>query len=135
MRSLYTTTQEPALVAGFVMPRAPGSLAVPATGPSRIERERERKRWFDEGRGSSAARGYDSRWRRTRIGWLGKHPLCVMCELKGLTVAASRVDHIVPHRGCKVLFWDRNNWQSLCEPCHNSKTAREDSAFTRVPPV
>ena len=36
------------------------------------------------------------------------------------------VDHIIPHRGDQKLFWDRNNWQALCKPCHDRKTGKED---------
>ncbi len=36
------------------------------------------------------------------------------------------VDHIKPHRGDKKLFWDRGNWQPLCEHHHNVKTMTED---------
>lgn len=36
------------------------------------------------------------------------------------------VDHIVPHRGDQKLFWDRGNWQPLCEHHHNVKTMTED---------
>jgi 5-methylcytosine-specific restriction protein A len=37
------------------------------------------------------------------------------------------VDHIVPHRGDKKLFWDSSNWQALCDGqtgrgCHDRKT-------------
>jgi len=39
---------------------------------------------------------------------------------------ATVVDHITPHKGDNDLFWDRANWQSLCESCHNRKTAAED---------
>jgi 5-methylcytosine-specific restriction protein A len=35
------------------------------------------------------------------------------------------VDHVVPHRGDAILFWDRANWQSMCKPCHDTKTTRE----------
>jgi 5-methylcytosine-specific restriction protein A len=35
------------------------------------------------------------------------------------------VDHIVPHRGDPVLFWDEGNWAAMCKPCHDGKTARE----------
>lgn len=112
------------------MPYAPGTLVAPAQGPSRDEREKERKRWFDERRGSAASRGYDSRWRKARIGYLRRHPLCVHCEAEGVVCAASVVDHIVPHRGDRRLFWDRANWQSLCAEHHNRKTATEDSNFT-----
>jgi 5-methylcytosine-specific restriction endonuclease McrA len=47
----------------------------------------------------------------------------------GTIRAAKVVDHIKPHKGDHDLFWDEVNWQSLCEPCHNKKTAREDGAF------
>ena len=37
---------------------------------------------------------------------------------------ATVVDHIIPHRGDRKLFWDESNWQSLCERHHNEKTGR-----------
>lgn len=39
------------------------------------------------------------------------------------------MDHIVPHKGDMTLFWDRNNWQSLCSACHKRKTVLEDGGF------
>ncbi|WP_343040029.1 HNH endonuclease signature motif containing protein [Methylocystis heyeri] len=39
---------------------------------------------------------------------------------------ATVVDHITPHKGDIKLFWDRKNWQPLCEPCHNSRKQREE---------
>ena len=32
------------------------------------------------------------------------------------------IDHIIPHRGDPILFWDRSNWQPLCKDCHDHKT-------------
>lgn len=29
------------------------------------------------------------------------------------------------------MFWDQRNHQTLCEPCHNRKTALEDGGFVR----
>jgi 5-methylcytosine-specific restriction protein A len=52
---------------------------------------------------------------------------------RGELVAASVVDHIVPHRGDERLMWSESNWQSLCKPCHDAKTAREDGGFGREP--
>lgn len=75
---------------------------------------------------SSAERGYDHRWRKARDGYLMKHPLCVYCLRDGRTTAANVVDHIVPHRGDKLLFWDSSNWQSLCDHCHNTTKKREE---------
>lgn len=44
---------------------------------------------------------------------------------------ASIVDHIIPHKGDKQLFWDRDNWQPLCKKHHDRKTATEDGGFGR----
>lgn len=76
-------------------------------------------------RPSAHARGYTSRWQKARLGYLAAHPLCAQCERQGRIEAAAVVDHIVPHRGDKALFWDSGNWQGLCAPCHNSKTGKE----------
>ena len=46
---------------------------------------------------------------------------------KGRAVTATVVDHITPHRGNPILFWDEGNWQSLCKPCHDKKTWNEDA--------
>nr|WP_187354041.1 HNH endonuclease [Brevibacillus laterosporus] len=86
---------------------------------------------YDRERGSSTQRGYDAKWRKARIGFLKKHPLCKHCYDKGLLNGATRVDHLIAHKGDKTLFWDRNNWQPLCEQCHNRKTAREDRGAWR----
>lgn len=104
-----------------------------------------------EDRPSACKRGYDGRWRKARAAWLHDHPLCVECEAEGqlpmllfqIIVAvtlgivivnspgagrltpATVVDHVVPHRGDKDLFWDsEENWQGLCTAHHNAKTAR-----------
>lgn len=42
----------------------------------------------------------------------------------GRIVQASVVDHILPHRGDQALFWDKDNWQSLCAECHNRHKQR-----------
>ena len=80
---------------------------------------------------SAAARGYDSRWQRARVIFLHKHPLCVACQQHGRLTAATVVDHVVPHRGDRELFWNEANWQPLCKPCHDEKTATEDGGFGR----
>jgi 5-methylcytosine-specific restriction endonuclease McrA len=80
---------------------------------------------------TSAQRGYDARWSQARIRYLSDHPLCAYCARDGALVPASVVDHIIPHRGDKVLFWDESNWQSLCKPCHDSAKAMEERAMLR----
>lgn len=76
-------------------------------------------------RRSSTQRGYDRRWRRARLAWLRLNPICVICAKSDRYITATVVDHIQPHRGDQVLFWDTANWQSLCKPCHDKKTASE----------
>jgi 5-methylcytosine-specific restriction protein A len=44
-----------------------------------------------------------------------------MCRRELATI----LDHITPHRGIHRLFWDQDNWQGLCVPCHGRKTYRE----------
>jgi len=107
-----------------------GALVKTGAGYCATHRKTEQKR-IDKARGSSTERGYDSKWRTARAGFLRKHPLCAACERINRTAAASVVDHITPHKGDKDLFWDRANWQPLCKPCHDRKTAREDGGWGR----
>jgi 5-methylcytosine-specific restriction protein A len=72
----------------------------------------------------AAQRGYDSKWDEARLHYLAHHPLCRICEQHGRVTQAIVVDHIQPHRGNKLLFWSRANWQPLCAACHNRKTGR-----------
>lgn len=83
--------------------------------------------WRD-GKTSSSARGYTYEWQQARKEWLQANPLCVMCHRRGLVVAANTVDHIKPHHGDMVLFWDRTNWQSLCATCHSQHKQRQERA-------
>lgn len=62
---------------------------------------------------------YGYRWEQARKAFLARHPLCADHQRLGHVVAATVVDHIKPHRGDPVLFWDQTNWQPLCTPCHN----------------
>ena len=66
----------------------------------------------------------DPRYQKARLRYLMQHPLCVECEARGQIVPATRLDHVIDHKGNYNLFWDESNWQGLCESHHNSKTAR-----------
>lgn len=68
---------------------------------------------------------YDWEWQKARRRFLDENPLCVMCLPR--FVAASVVDHKIPHKGNLVLFWDRKNWQSLCKPHHDSTKQRQEA--------
>lgn len=101
------------------MPRA-----APTHRPRAPSHQTQIERAADRKRGSPRERGYDSRWDRARKAFLAAHPLCVLHALADMVVPATVVDHIVPHRGDRALFWDRKNWQPLCETCHNRKTGQ-----------
>jgi len=89
----------------------------------------------DHERGNSAQRGYDRQWRKTRALWLAQHPLCVECEQRGQYTPATLIDHIRPVQSRDdPLFFDTDNFQSLCRACHARKTAADRaSGLTRKP--
>lgn len=97
--------------------------------PAGARSEAQRKADFDKRRGTAAERGYDARWRKLRSVVLFEEPLCRTCLVRGYTTPASEVDHIVPHKGRRELFYDRTNLQAMCKSCHSRKTATEDSSF------
>lgn len=94
---------------------------------ARARQIREKRR--RELRGSSAARGYGSKWQRLRNRFIAQHPICQECQRRGIIKAATDVDHIIPHHGDTELLYDEANLQSLCHECHSRKTAREDGGF------
>jgi 5-methylcytosine-specific restriction endonuclease McrA len=83
--------------------------------------------WRTE-KGSSSERGYGYAWQKARARFLKAHPLCVMCTAENplRPVIAQVVDHIVPHKGDKALFWDESNWQPLCKPHHDRDKAEQE---------
>ncbi|MGE0857793.1 MAG: HNH endonuclease [Gammaproteobacteria bacterium] len=83
-------------------------------------------------RDSARARGYTNKWEKARAAFLRVHPLCVACEREDHQLtSATVVDHVIPHKGDTVLFWDSSNWQALCKRHHDRKTATEDGGFGR----
>lgn len=75
---------------------------------------------------------YDSRWTKQRNYYLKTHPTCVMCDKAGKVVPATIVDHITPHRGDLGLFWDMDNWQSLCKLHHDSTKQRMEKTGVMI---
>ena len=81
-------------------------------------------------RDSDPSKLYNRRWRRARHYYLLAHPLCVMCNNNDNIKQAQVVDHITPHKGDYALFWDSNNWQSLCKPCHDKHKQRLECGWS-----
>jgi 5-methylcytosine-specific restriction protein A len=70
-------------------------------------------------------------WQSRRRQQLQRHPLCVMCLALGRVEVATVVDHVVPHRGDRKLFYF-GDLQSLCKRHHDStKQQIELSGFAR----
>ena len=88
-------------------------------------RAAERKARHDALRPSARERGYTTKWEVERAEFLRATPKCARCS-----APASVVDHIVPHKGDRKLFWRRSNWQPLCTGCHSgAKQAAERRAL------
>jgi 5-methylcytosine-specific restriction endonuclease McrA len=88
----------------------------------------------DTRRLSSSERGYDHTWEESSKQYRKLHPLCVPCLLAGRVrpvVGRGKrgplgcVDHIVPKHSCPELFWEVENWASMCWSCHGYKTRKE----------
>ena len=92
-------------------------------------RRAEFTRRADDERASANDRGYTFAWRKARKAWIIRHPLCAICGQP-----ATDVDHIIPHRGNRELFWDSSNWQSLCHECHSRKSYGERHSIGRKKP-
>jgi 5-methylcytosine-specific restriction endonuclease McrA len=70
------------------------------------------------------------RWYRLRWRQLQDFPLCAMCAAIGRVASATVADHITPHRGDVVLFFDERNLQSLCKPCHDGAKQQLEKSGT-----
>jgi 5-methylcytosine-specific restriction protein A len=80
-------------------------------------------------RNTDYSRMYTWNWRKYSSTYLKAHPLCLKCLEDGKLIPATEVDHIVPHKGDKDLFWLEDNHQGLCKPCHSRKTVLEDGGW------
>jgi 5-methylcytosine-specific restriction protein A len=71
-------------------------------------------------------RGYGHAWRKLRRIVLARDKyLCQLCLKSGRVTEAQVVDHITPK--AKGGTDNLDNLQSLCNHCHDHKTATEDS--------
>lgn len=97
------------------MPQSPKKVNRPWV-PQRAPFERERTtNDFD----------YNGRkWRKVRKSKLDVNPLCELCDKQDKVTVATVVDHIVQVKKGGAGY-DMPNLQSLCKPCHDSKSGRE----------
>lgn len=71
-------------------------------------------------------------WQKMRLAQLAREPLCKACTARGHIVPATVVDHVRRHGNDVNRFFDANNLQSLCKPCHDHKTATHDATVRRM---
>ena len=65
-----------------------------------------------------------SRYQRLRAEFLFRNPLCQICVKKGVTAAATEIDHIAEaHLIGASRFFETANWRSVCSPCHRERHA------------
>ncbi|MCV0384880.1 MAG: HNH endonuclease [Nitrobacter sp.] len=86
---------------------------------------------YDTRRGSARSRGYDGRWDRAAKQFKWTHPLCLGCKAEGRVTATAVVDHVLPHRGDMVLFWDQDRWQPSCQFHHSVVKQQLEHMFDR----
>lgn len=96
------------------MPTAPSYHKPNSEATRRARASRDRQR------GSAAARGYDRTWRRFRVWFLRRHPICE--DECGCTRAAEEVHHRVALVEQPELRLVEENCQALCKAHHSRKT-------------
>lgn len=71
-------------------------------------------------------------WLEARRAQLAREPLCERCKAQSLVVAATVVNHRIPHKGDWGLFIDPGNHESTCKPCHDRDIQLEERGRPRV---
>jgi 5-methylcytosine-specific restriction endonuclease McrA len=74
---------------------------------------------FEANRASARQRGYGARWDKVSAGFKRSHPLCLGCEAIGRITATAVTDHVEPHKGDMVTFWNSEAWQPACKWHHD----------------
>jgi 5-methylcytosine-specific restriction enzyme A len=85
----------------------------------------------DARRGSARDRGYSHEFDRASVAFKFAHPLCLGCEAVGRVQATEVTDHIVPHKGDMVIFWDQSRWQPACRFHHDVVKQRLEQLFAK----
>ena len=86
--------------------------------------------WSTESRQS---RGYGAEWDKIRLVVIERDcGLCQACKREGRVAVGKSVDHIVSKAKATKLGWTQaqtdalENLQTICDPCHNKKSAEEE---------
>lgn len=101
----------------------------PTFRPRGQRTHREAKAEADQRRGSARERGYTPQWDGAALAFRREHPLCLGCQAVGRVAAADVVDHVEPHKGDMVKFWNRAMWQSACRWHHDVVKQRLEALY------
>lgn len=94
---------------------------MPSRPPALKQKARE-KGWAST-RKSRHERGYGRAHDRMRAIVLQEEPLCRPCQALGRITSSVIADHIKPLS--EGGTGERDNYQGICKPCHDAKTAEE----------
>ena len=111
------------------MPYAPKRPCTKPGCPRLTDTGRCTEHHKDKDRPGTAARGYDSKWRRYAKRYLRDHPLCHYCAHIGRTTAAACVDHAQPHKDDQRLLWDASNHRPACIKCNSRKGDKDELSY------
>jgi 5-methylcytosine-specific restriction protein A len=68
-------------------------------------------------------------WRQLTAQVKLEQPLCVMCAVNDIDTPTKEIDHIIPTRVNKALWFERSNLQGLCKSCHSTKSMRDRKTY------
>jgi 5-methylcytosine-specific restriction enzyme A len=74
---------------------------------------------YERDRGSARQRGYSPRWDKASATFKAHNPWCLGCQAVGKHVKCEVVDHVEPHKGDQVKFWNTAMWQPACRHHHD----------------
>ena len=75
----------------------------------------------------------DKVWKAAVSSHIDSIPLCEDCNRRGYVSVACAVVHKTEPKLDRVLFWDKNNWLSVCSPCHKRLIA--DMSLVILEPI
>ena len=104
----------------------PGCGALVRDGSGRCAKHPKAGSFADKKRGNRHERGYGNDWTKLRNVIIRRDAyLCQVCLIVDRLTPAHAVDHIVPKANGGSN--DPSNLQSICKPCHTTKTAVESA--------
>lgn len=93
-----------------------------APKPTGYQQRPARKAWATT-TGTNKQRGYGADWQKLRNAYIAEHPLCEVCEQRGVVCDADEVHHVTSFNGVgDPLRLDWCNLQAVCKRCHQRAT-------------